>query len=309
MLQALKRNNEASPPTPCVVHNEKGRAKEVAQLKEWLKRGTMEVFTVNTLLTPALAGLLLDVNSENRTIVWTGSTRSVKAYAEAMARGEWRLNGETISISSCGRLNDGQHRCLAVVEAETAIPVSIMFGVERDTRHTVNQGIARSPGHILAMRGEANTNQLACALQFLWCLDSGVSLHWRPSMDQMLEALENHPEIRAAIAATRALWGHYRLSAGYISGAYYLSRQDNTFNAEQFVEAVSTGLNIKNVNSPVSRLRRQYEEHSAKRKPLGRIEQAALYIKAYNNFVKGRTGAILWRNIGPAAEAFPVVGG
>lgn len=281
---------------------------EGQQFDAWLRRGKTEVFTVTTALTPDLARLLLAHNEKNRPVLFSGLTRSVDAYAAAMARGEWLLNGEPLIMSRCGQLNDGQHRCYAAIQADAAVPVQITFGVERNTRHTVDQGIARSPGQILAMAGEADCNNLACALQFLYAHDAGQTLHARPSMDQLLDALERHPNVRAALLATAKLGAHYRLSRGYIAAAHYLCGRHDLFHADQFLGLCTTGLHIANTNSPVARLRRQFEEHSAKRKRLDRIEQAALYIKGFNNFLKGRTGPIAFKNARDGSEAFPAVG-
>lgn len=282
---------------------------EAQQLQEWLSRGRLEVFTVTTNLTPDLARLLLANNESNRPVNFGNSTRSVTAYANAMRRGEWLLNGETLIVSRDGQLNDGQHRCYAAIEADAAVPILITFGVERDTRHTVDQGNARSPGHILAMAGETNTNHLAGALQMLWATDSDLTLNARPSMEQLLDTLARHPGAREALKAVGSLAGHYRLSHGYLAAAHYLCRKGDAFSADQFLGLATTGLHIANVNSPVARLRKQFEEHNAKRKKIDRIEQAALYIKAFNNFRQGRTGPIAWRNTGPSPEAFPAVGG
>lgn len=281
---------------------------EADQLELWLERGRNEVFTVTTQLTPNLAALLTQRNDNNRPVLWKGPNRSVEAYARAMQRGEWRLNGEAIVISQDGLLNDGQHRCYGVLEANVAIPALLTFGVDRDTRHTVDQGIARTAGHILALSGEVNSNVLASALQMLWCLDSGLTLNGRPSPDQLLRTLERHPAIRDAIPPCDKLSRHYRVSLGYIAAAHYLCRKYKAAEADLYLSDVTTGLNIRSVNSPVARLRRQFEEHSAKRKPIKRDEQAALYIKGFNNFLRNRQGALVWRNAGPAAEAFPTVG-
>lgn len=282
---------------------------EVNQLDLWLGKSKRDVFSVNTLVTPRMAEALLKRNGGNRPVIWTGPTRSVAAYAAAMSRGEWVLNGEPIIISSTGELNDGQHRLHAIIQSGVSVQLMLTFGVERETRHTVDQGVARTPGHILAMFGEKDSNNLATALQFMWAHDAGVSLNCRPSTDQLLATLTIHPGLREAIHAAASLAAHYRLSRGYIAAAYYLCSQSDQFKAEQFMTAATTGLNITNVNSPVNRLRKQYEEHSAKRKRLDKIEQAALFIKAFNMFAKGRSGAVQWRDTGPTAEAFPVVGG
>jgi len=287
------------------------RSPEARQLSEWLARGRGEVFAVTTLVSPDMARLLLAMNDGNRNVVWNGATRSVAAYAAAMKRGEWALNGEAIVVARDGALNDGQHRLHAIIQHGAPVLMQVTFGVERDTRHTVDQGIARTPGHILAMYGEGNTNKLACQLQFLWAHDEGLTLNWRPSTDQLLKTLERHPEARETLNAVSKLCAHYRLSDGYIAGAHYLCRKRDAFYADQYLGALTTGLHIATTTSPVARLRRQFEDHRAQLKghKLDRTTQAAFYIKGFNNLLKGRTGPIAWRAVGPTAEAFPTVGG
>lgn len=280
---------------------------EIKQLDLWLGHAKKDVFTVATLVTPRMAEALLARNGGNRPVIWTGPVRSVAAYAAAMSRGEWVLNGEPIIISSTGELNDGQHRLHAIIQSGVSVQLLLTFGVERETRHTVDQGVARTPGHVLAMFGERNTNQLATALQFLWATDQGVTLNNRPSTDQLLATLAVHPGIRDAVRDVAHFVGEFRLSAGYIAGAHYRCKQHNEFSATQFIEALTTGTNITNVNSPVARLRRMFTEHCAKRTRKTAIEQAANYIKAYNFFIKGRTGQFAWR--GNGNEAFPTTGG
>lgn len=293
------------PPPPVSIHRP---ADEERQLSEWLRRAQNEVFTVTVLVTPRLAGALLARNADNRPLIWNAPNRSVSAYAAAMSRGEWALNGETIIVSSSGALNDGQHRLNAVIEAEVSVQMQITFGVDRNTRHTVDQGVARTPGHILSMAGEANANRLATALQFLWAHYNANTLNARPSTDQLLETLLLHGAIRDCVAATGHLAGEYRVSHGYLAASHYLCRKHDAFAADQWLSALTTGLNIQNVNSPVARLRKMFGEHSAKRQRKTPIEQSALYIKGFNLFIRGRTGAFSWRGNGPSPEAFPVAG-
>lgn len=285
------------------------KAQDTEQLDLWMQQGRDDVFSVTALVTPKMAEALLTRNGGNRPVVWTGASRSVAAYAAAMTRGEWVLNGEPIIISATGELNDGQHRLHAIVQSGVAVQLMLTFGVERGTRHTVDQGVARTPGHILSMFGEKDGNNLGTALQFLWTRDTEQTLHARPSSDQLIATLAIHPEVRESLVAVGSVAAHYRLSKGYMAAVHYLARRHDAFKADQFLKAVTTGLNITTINSPVNKLRKQYEEHSAKRKRIDKIEQAALYIKAFNMFCRGRTGAVQWRDSGPTAEAFPVVGG
>lgn len=279
---------------------------EAQQLAQWLAKGQNEVFTVAALVGPVLATLLLERNTGNRPVVLAGSTRCVQAYAEAMKRGEWRLNGEPVIISSTGELNDGQHRLNAIIQAGAHVQMLLTFGVERDSRHTVDQGVARTPGHILSMFGEKSANQLATALQFVWALDNFLTLNARPSTDQLLHTLERNPRVRDAIRDASHLAGEFRLSVGYIAGAHYRCQEHDRYQADRFLEALTTGVNIQNMNSPVARLRRMFTEHCAKRQRKTAIEQAANYIKAYNSFTRGRTGQFVWK--GNGGEAFPKAG-
>lgn len=274
-------------------------------LEGWLQRGRSEVFSVTTELTPALARLLLDRNADNRPVaIDAAGVRNVSSYAAAMWRGEWQLNGSTIVVARTGELNDGQHRCLACIEADVAVPVSIVFGVERETRTTLDQGRARSPGDILAMIGETNTNIMATYLQFRFMLDAGRPMNDRVTQDELLVALKKFPNFHEHHHAITGYAKRQRLSAGYIAGAHGLCVEANSEAAARFAEMVCTGVGIPNVNSPAARLRRIYEDVRAKEVRTTRTEHAALWVKGFNNFCRGRTGALTWRDK-DKGEAFP----
>lgn len=115
-------------------------------------------------LTPAMAAMLLDRNPANRKI----SQQQVERFSYEIAGGRWVFNGEPIIVSDTGELNDGQHRCSAVVEAGRAISVLMIVGVQRDSRTTLDQGRARTAGDYLAMEGNENAKHLAVAANYAW---------------------------------------------------------------------------------------------------------------------------------------------
>lgn len=300
----LNGSSRSKVPPPVVVLS------PTQQLERWLDRAKSEVFTVNATLTPDMAQALLARNPENRTLRMSGATRSVKAYAEAMSRGEWKLNGETIIISKEGLLNDGQHRCNAVVMSGNAIPVLMTFGVERESRETVDQGAARTPGDILSQAGEKNVNQLAHALQFVWSYDDHRVFGYRPTPQQLRETLEAHPELRQAVNDVRALAMQFKLSIGYLAGAYYVCSRVDPIAAERLLQQSESGLNVSESGAPVAKLRKRFMDHLAKRDAIVALEQAALFIKAFNHTLAGRNvRVIVWRRNGDAAESFPTAGG
>jgi len=276
-----------------------------AQLEAWLQRGRDEVFSVTTELTPELAQLLLDRNADNRPVsVQAAGVRNVASYAAAMWRGEWMLNGSTLVVANTGELNDGQHRCMACIEADVSVPITIVFGVDRDTRTTLDQGRARSPGDILAMVGETNTNIMATYLQFRWMIEAGRPLTDRVTQDELLDALARFPNFHAHHATVGLYAKRQKLSAGYIAGSHGICAEANPEAAARFSEMVCTGVGIPNVNSPAARLRRIYEDVRAKEGRTTRAEHSALWIKGFNNFCRGRTGPLGWRDK-DKGEAFP----
>jgi hypothetical protein len=278
-------------------------------LSVWLERGKTEVFTVIASVDPDLATRLLERNADNRTMRMIGPSRTVEAYANAMLRGEWQINGEAIIVSQEGLLNDGQHRLRAVVESGATVKMQITFGVARESRHTVDQGAARSPGDILVMYGEKNAHQLAHGLQFLWCYDGKRPFGYRPSTDELLQTLDANPGLREAVRAVGHLVGEFRASAGYLAGAHYVCGRIDSGLADSFLDRVATGLGLTETGSPIFRLRKRLQDHLAKRDSLPAIEQAALYIKAFNAVRQRRNVRnLVWRRNGDAAEDFPTAG-
>lgn len=282
------------------------RLKQEDNLSVWLERGKTDIFTVTVMMTADLARRLLARNDENRPLRVRGRTRCVEAYAEAMKRGEWDLNGQAIIVSEDGLLNDGQHRLHAVILSGMSVEMQITFGVRRSTRHTVDQGAARTPGNILAMYGHKNANPLAHALHFMWVYEDGRSFNDRPSPDQILNVLEEHPGLQAALSAGRSIASEFKTSVGYVGAAYYVCAGIDENAADNFVHQVSTGLGVTDKRSPVLKLRKRFNDHFAKREIIPAVEQAALFIKSFNAYRRGQSMSNLsWRRYGAAAEAFP----
>lgn len=110
-------------------------------------------FTIET-ISPAKASKYLESSPENRV---TSSTRKVaNIYAEAMKRGEWRMNGECIIFDKEGRLLDGHHRLLGVTIAGIPVKLSVCRGVDREVFTTYNCGLRTNLAQILGMKGVKN---------------------------------------------------------------------------------------------------------------------------------------------------------
>src|SRR5690625_6568367 len=80
-------------------------------------------------ITPKKAKDLLEKNTHNRPV----SNKRVDHYASLMKAGKWHLTHQGIAISKTDVIIDGQHRLLAVVQANMPIDFSITYGVEDET--------------------------------------------------------------------------------------------------------------------------------------------------------------------------------
>lgn len=132
---------------PSTIEISKNR--ELSWLSERIQRARSKPFSEFTTITPVIAKHILELNPDNRRI----KARNVNKIAADIAADRWDINGETIIIAKDGHLNDGQHRLLAVVKANKPIETIVVFGVDRDSRFTVDMGSARTVGDFIGMEG------------------------------------------------------------------------------------------------------------------------------------------------------------
>lgn len=174
-------------------------AAAAAWLAAHLAEGQSGVVTVTGKLTPALARLFLARNPDNRRL----SADAVEKYARDIVNGNWRFNGEPVVISKDGMLNDGQHRCEAVVLAGEAISAIFVFGVDRDSRFTLDQGRPRKASDYLGMHGHTDAVALSAAATMLWQYRnhgrlSSASL-FRPTKGEVLAIVGSTPSLAASL--------------------------------------------------------------------------------------------------------------
>lgn len=254
------------------------QAGTVHWLNKCIERGKSETFSEVTMLTPGLAGELLRRNGGNRNV------RPIKAeqYAADMAAGRWVLNGEPIIISKEGLLNDGQHRAQAVVESSTPIPCIIVFGVERDTRTTVDQGAARTSGDYLAMEGVENAALAAAISRMILAYSAAkgqsLSRSNRLTNAQVVARVKSDPAIgKAAHFAS----GHNRspVTGSVVGFCHYIFSEVDEADAVAFLEQVTFGENLKR-RDPAHSVRERILNIDCK----SREAQIALLIRGWNFF-------------------------
>ncbi len=255
----------------------------------WLNRKIEEakfkVISEVVELTPALARVLLSRNPDNRKI----SQTIVENYARDIANGAWAFNGEPIIISNTGKLNDGQHRCEAVIAANTSIQTVLVLGTDRDSRLTIDQGKTRMTGDYLGMNGHVDSIALAAAANFIWQYVNHGFISWtrgfRPTKSEVLAFVESHPNVVESLAAipnkgADAIGGRAILAFSYW---VFLQACGDKTTVDLFIDSLVKGSNLV-PRSPILYARNRLMAERGRLRP---NEKAELILRAWNASRRG----------------------
>jgi ribosomal protein S4 len=97
---------------------------------------------------------------------------SYKLYAQDMAKGEWKTNGETIKFSDDGALLDGRNRLCAVTLGKKNIDFIAIGNIDRSVVDTIDIGMKRTLEHVLKMQGYSYETGSAAIVKTKLELDS-----------------------------------------------------------------------------------------------------------------------------------------
>jgi len=240
MATVLERIAPAKPKRP--------EAGTVHWFNECVERGRREAegggfHTEVAILTPGLAGELLRRNPDNRHIRKT----KVAQFTRDILADRFQLNGEAIKITPDGLLNDGQHRATAVIEANRPITTLFIFGVERETRTTLDQGASRGAGDYLSMDGVQNaTTQASITRQLLsYERTKGKSLSEATYVTnaEVLDRVARDPKIAesAHFATIHAKAARHHVAPAIVGLCHYILADLSEIEANEYLTQVCTG--------------------------------------------------------------------
>lgn len=219
----------------------------VGWFQQCVHRSRNEIFSEIKTITPAMAEVILSQNHDNRGV---RPTKLAQMVAD-MKSGRWALNGEPIIISKDGQLNDGQHRLMALVDAKVSLPLLFVFGVERETRTTVDQGANRSVGDYLKMDGVQNTSTLAAVTRHVIAYErSNKRTLGRPHELTASEVLERALKDQTLATSARYADNHKAKMRRYCSPTvigicHNILLSENTTEGLAFMEQLCLGENLK----------------------------------------------------------------
>lgn len=259
-------------------------------------------------ITPETAKKMLSNNDNNRKI----SHHMVDLYAREMQNGEWSANGEAIKFSESGRLLDGQHRLMAVISSGIPLYTLVIRGLKDETQQTMDSGKKRSVGDALNLQGERNSNQLAAIARIVYVTDQlGLEAAMRnqipPTPGEIIDFVHKTPQLQDLLSAARVF---QRDSGGMMTismfaALWWAFAHLDTSAANSFFSSLATGAELS-ADSPILLLRNQLQSarlHGQNRSMRnGRIQVAALTIKAWNSWRRGKSIKMLKFSVN---ETFP----
>lgn len=260
-------------------------------------------------VTPEIAEGLLQRNTHNRSVVRS----RVDQYAADMRRGNWAVNGEAIKIAHTGQILDGQHRILAILEADTAIQTLVITGLEPEAQETMDQGRPRQLCDVLKLRGEAEYYALAAATKIVATYERHGTLfpdsfRRPPTIHESMRTLERNPDIRNSVrlaAKHKVRWVPY----SSVGALHYLFASVDEADADDFLLKLARGENIT-AASPIWVLRERLIRARSDRVPLTYKTKMAFVIRAWNAYRNGdQLVRLTWNPGGANPDKFPRIDG
>jgi hypothetical protein len=247
----------------------------------------------------------------------------VKQYAGAIKRGEWKLTGGAITFDSEGRLQDGQHRLAAVVEADRAIQTFVVRNLEPAAQEAVDTGLKRNFAHVLQLRGYKAATHIAAAARALYAYRhtrrfdakslGGFTSTPAPTNQQLLNLVQRHPGLIESAKFVHKLRKNspMKFPAGVAAFHYVIEERYDDDTATTFLERLcdmSYGGSGK--LDPIVQLRKRLIEGQATGVSgnMATRVKMALMVKAFNAWVQGSEPHNLrWRAGGAKPEPFPEI--
>lgn len=264
--------------------------------------------TVET-ITPEVAEEMLKDNKGNRKprpTVW-------KRYARDMVDGNWSIDSSMIIFDWNGRLIDGQHRLLAVIDSGVTIECVVRRGADPDTRLTIDVGFKRQLKDLLDWNGEVNTTSLAAGIRMDWRLAHDLIFirgqqYASLSFHESLAWLDENPGLRAATTIASNIKGKLGIPTAGAVAFIHRIRLIDSLEATQFLDQLTSGQNMAKGQATYATrtwcLNKQYRAGTGQ-KPNSDL-YAAILIKGWNAWVQGKpVEYLVFRQGGSRAEDFP----
>ncbi len=235
-------------------------------------------------ITPQMAKDWLQQNTHNRKV----SKNLVRAFARDMRADKWQYNGDAIRFNCDGALIDGQHRLMAVIEANTKIKSLVISNLPKITQETIDSGRKRTPADVLQLRGYKFAAMLAASgTRLIEIKEGGRGDHKRTNAE-VADFVEAHPKLPLAIERTYA---SYPVYASVLGAVYYIT---NTMirgakdKSESFIDVLLLGDSAYE-GDPAHKFREKLIRMRAAKQSINNWAMLCSTLRIWGAFVEGET--------------------
>lgn len=252
------------------------------------------------LVTPELAAEALKRNATNRPM----KEANIQWFAREIREGRFATTHQGICIDAKGNLQDGQHRCAAIVRTGQAQTMLVTRGAPIEHYNRIDTGAKRSTLDLVAMAAPIrNVKHVVAVAGLAWHWDQGSAVFQasgRTIRDHhILEMLKRYP---ALVDAPRvAMDKSTGIPPGMASFMAFIAN-DEEFVASMTSEAFGDPDPIDPAAVLVESYRLRIKGNTATTPKL----RMAMFIKARNDRAKGPLAKVPKRYSGRTTDAFPV---
>ena len=264
--------------------------------------------TIET-ITPAIAKKLLYGNTNNRPV----NPGNLAFLVKQIKSGDFHLTGETIKVANTGRLIDGQHRLMAIVESGISVKTTIVRGLEENVFKYIDTGRPRQAGDVLAIEGCGEYHLTAAAIKFIMHFKNGKYSSAAGQSAKGKEKLSNSDvidfyhkhvtQLKNSVDFARKVKNKV-IPGSQIVGLHYIFKAKDFNLAEEFFLRLGDGVNLSKT-SPIHCLRERLLSDRIMKLRLSSYDKMALVIKAWNAYRGGKQISVLRFN--SQKDVFPKV--
>ncbi|MEU7226292.1 hypothetical protein [Streptomyces chrestomyceticus] len=240
-------------------------------------------------VTPEIAKNFLSQAAVDRRL----NMGQVRALAESILRGEWKLTHQGIAFDQSGALLDGQHRLYAIIEANTPVELLVFNGLSKDVFPVIDTGKRRSAADTLFSTGAKYLPLLSSTIRHVILFKtipngpwSGTRAH--VSNDQILAAYNMGRDwYGEAVTIGRDLSKCIFASRTAAAVGFFLTTEvAPAADADEWVSGLKSGASLDpgDARLVLREVLRETQKRGSKRR-MSMRDQVAIYIKAWNAWV------------------------
>lgn len=199
-------------------------------------------------VSPELAAQWLGRNTKNRKV----KTATLQAYITDMWNHAWLLTHQGVAFNAAGRLIDGQHRLLAIVESKATVPLLVSTGWPEGgrfkTMDAVDRGVVRSIADQLGLQHDmVNAREVVQVANALVGCCTGLSKVFKSTTDMTLQVVGIYRDELAYVLA-HPLKDH-GLKAATVTACLAMCRAQWPARMDEIIDKLQTGENLDRENS------------------------------------------------------------